>query len=160
MGRRKLMREDREAFRKRIYERRKELGIPGYVLAKLIGISDSYFYNIQNGRVPTPLPWVVVALASRLNLDPTELLDLAGYTDGVQLPMITDAGDSTQEIFKPINQEEERVVFYIKLLEEYLCSRRGLKSEANPVEPTILVDLCKLDEYAHIRNKAAIHVKN
>ena len=100
-----------------------------------------------------------MALASRLNLDPTELLHLAGYTGGVQLPMITDDGDSAIEIFKPINQEEAKLVFYIKLLEEYLCSRRGWKSEANPVEPTILVDLCKLDEYADIRNKAAIHVK-
>ena len=66
-------------FGKRLRSLRTKKGMTLRALAKVISVSFTYLSKIENGKVEyTPAPDTIRALAKALDVDPLELLKLAG----------------------------------------------------------------------------------
>ena len=80
-----------EPFADELRERITEL-FPGearYVTANRLGINASYLSNILNLRVPPPSLQKVMSMADVLQIDPVELVTLAGYISGTHPSLST-----------------------------------------------------------------------
>lgn len=56
-----------------IASRRKELGLSGYALARIVGITPTHLSEIENGEIKSPRVDIALKLADALNTDVKEL---------------------------------------------------------------------------------------
>lgn len=117
----------------------------GRQVAKLLGISSAYLFDIENGKVPPPSREIVEEMAKLLGIDKTFLLNLAGYgQDAIRLALPFE------------NEGRGRVIlpqFMLNILKDVLAEE-GKHLTIDNLEP-VLCGFLTLKRYEHVRQEVA-----
>lgn len=147
MGRRKSTRIYDPGFGPFLREARarKLSNLSGRQVAKLLGISSPYLFDIENGRVPPPSREIVEQMADLLGVEKTLLLTLAGY------------GQDAIRLVPPFeNVGLGRVIFpqfMLNILTDVLAEE-GKHLTIDNLEP-VLCGFLTLKKYEHVRQEVA-----
>lgn len=88
-----------------VARRRTELGYTMRGLAARVGVSSAYIAHIEHGRIDTPSPPVLAALARELHLSEESLLRAIGYMQPQELP--TDVAGPIRSLSQLVKQTRE-----------------------------------------------------